>query len=109
MPELELQLQMDTMQHMLHSHFVLRVWRAHSMDMVAELPMPLVVTIIGLWLAQTNAVAATLAVQAPPRKALASAPPRSPLRAVGVPLRPVQEARRAARALRKGRGRGKGA
>lgn len=34
---------------------------------------------------------------APPRKALASAPSRAALRAAGVPLRPVQEARRASR------------
>ncbi len=37
------------------------------------------------------------------RAPLASAPVRTPLRALGVPLRPVQEARRAARATRAGR------
>lgn len=37
----------------------------------------------------------------PNRRPLASAPARAPLRAMGVPLRPVQEARRAARAARK--------
>lgn len=40
---------------------------------------------------------------AAPRRPLASAPSRAPIRALGVPLRPVQEARRAARATRKKR------
>lgn len=103
MPDIELQIQMDYMQHMLHPHYILRVWRAHSTDMLAELPLPLVVHIIGHWLAQADLTAAILTVRDHPRKALASAPSRAPLRAVGVPLRPVQEARRAARALRSGR------
>ena len=102
MPDLELQVQMDHTQHMLHSHFVLRVWRARSMDMVAELPMPLVVHIIGHWLAQADLTAAVLSVRAPTRKALASAPARAPLRAVGVPLRPVQAERVLRRHRRKG-------
>ena len=42
----------------------------------------------------------TVELQTAPRRALASAPSRSALRAVGVPLRPVQEARRAKRAAR---------
>ena len=98
MPEIELQVQMDRMQHMLHPHYILRVWRARSTDILVELPMPLVVSIIGHWLAQADLTAALLVTQEAPRKALASAPSRAALRAaVGVPLRPTQEARRAAR------------
>ena len=36
-----------------------------------------------------------------PRKTMASVPSRAPLRALGVPLRPIRETRRAARASRK--------
>lgn len=103
MPDLELQVQMDNTQHMLHPHFVMRVWRARSTDMLAELPMTLVVHIIGHWLAQADLTAAVLTVQAPIRKPLASAPARGAPRALGVPLSPVQEARRVARASRKSR------
>lgn len=111
MPDLDLQIQMDHMQHMLHSHYILRVWRARSTDMLAELPMTLVAHIIGHFLAQGDlaaaAIAARQAVPEPTRKALATAPSRAPLRAVGVALRPVQEARHAARYARKGRKRKK--
>lgn len=101
MPDIELQIQMDHMQHMLHAHYFLRVWRARSTDILAELPMTLVAHIIGNFLAQGDLAAAAILAREPlpepPRKALASAPSRATLRALGVPLRPVQEARRAAR------------
>jgi len=107
MPDIELQLQMDHMQQMLHSHYILRVWRARSMDMLAELPMTLVVHIIANFLAQGDLAVAAIVTQGalkrPVFKPLASAPAHAGLRAaVGVPLRPVQEARRAARATRGG-------
>lgn len=105
MPDIELQVQMDHMQHMLHSRYILRVWRARTTDMLVELPMPLVVHIIANFLAQGDLAAASITARAalpvPPRTALASAPSRAALRATGVPLRPVQQARRAARATRK--------
>jgi|SRR6185503_17713350 len=105
MPDIELQIQMDHMQHTLHSHYILRVWRARSMDMLAELPMTLVVHIIANFLAQGDLAVAAIVTQGglkrPVFKPLASAPSRARLQAAGVPLRPVQEARRAARAARK--------
>jgi len=97
---------MDGWQWTLHPHHVIKVWRLGRHELVAELPMTLVGTILAHYLAQAHLTAAVLTVQAPQRKALASAPARGRLLAVGVPLRPVQEARRAARATRSKRTRG---
>lgn len=72
-------------------------------ETLAEFPVPLVVHALAHLDTGARLTAAHLARQSPPRKALASAPARGALRAVGVPLRPVQEARRAARASRKSR------
>lgn len=98
---IELQILMDHEQRHLQPHFRLLVWLRGTMQCVAELPIPLVEQIVGHYLSGAGLTASVLRlrepVETPVRRPLASAPDRSRPRAVGVPLLPVQEARRAAR------------
>lgn len=99
----ELQLCRDRWQEFLQPHHIIRVWRASSMDLLAELPVPLVVQIVTHYLSQAGLTAAVLGLQALERKPLASAPPRADPPRVGAPPKAVQAARRAARISRAGR------
>ena len=99
----ELQLCKDRWQEHLQPGWLLRVWHRGTGQLVAELPVQLVEQLIGHYLTSAGLTAAVLRLQDDVRRPLASAPARTPLRALGVPLRPVQEARRAARAARKNR------
>jgi len=102
-PQIELQLCKDRWQEHLQPGWTIRVWHRGTMQLLAELPVPVVENMIAHYLSHAGLTAAVIQIQAAPRLPRPSAPLAIPLRAVGVPLSPVQEMRRAARASRKGR------
>ena len=100
---LEFQLCRDAWQEHLQSHYTIRVWVAGTTQLVAELPMPLVGTILTQFVASAGLTATYLGLPEAPRRSLASAPSRTGPPPVGVPPKALQAARQAARRARAGR------
>ncbi len=79
-------------------HHVLRVWRWGTMELVAEIPIPLLRQIVGHYLSQAHLTAAVMQTE---RKPLASAPARARPLALGPPQKATREAHRRSRMARK--------
>ena len=99
-PRLDFQLCRDRWQEMLRPDYTVRVWVAGTTQLVAELPMPLVVTVLTQFVAQAGLTAAYLGLAEAARKPPGALPARP---VPGLPPPAVQAARRAARAARLGR------
>ena len=98
MSPIELQVGMDRWQEFLQPHHVVRVWRVGSMELVPELSIPLLTTLICQHLYQA---ALMTEIQAVTRRPLATAPPRAQTPPVGPPSAPERALLRAARRTRR--------
>jgi hypothetical protein len=103
MPRIELQVQMDRWQYPLEDHHVIRVWRVGSMELIAELSVPLLTQLVSHYLSQASLTSALLAQEPSERRPLASVPPRVRTLPLGAPSASERALRKAARRSRRPR------
>jgi hypothetical protein len=95
---IEIQVEIDGWQFFLQPHRVVRVWRVGSMELVAEIPVPLLVSIVSQHLFQAALVTE---LQTATRKPLSTAAPRGRTPPIGPPSAPQRALLRAARKTRR--------
>ena len=104
MLEIDLQVVMDGWQWTLHPHHCLRVWRPGRHELLAELPVTLLMTLIAHYLTQADLTGRLLTLS---RMPILPAPRRpQPLPLVGPFTVAQRDAWRTRRAARRGRRKG---
>ena len=93
----------DTCQQRIQPYFDIQLRDAFTHETVKVFSPEEIVHVLGTFYHFAATTARFLSPELLDRPALPSAPPAAPPRALGVPMREVQEARRSARASRKGR------